>query len=151
MLWIAQLGANKLGRVNPADGSLTEFTLPNPGTRPRRLVVSPDGTVWYTDFARGYLGALDPRSGKVREWPSPTPRSGPYGIDLGPDGRIWYNESASGLMVAFDPGSERMDTVRIPTAGSVVRNISVDSARRRIWLAESGAGRLGMIEVARQP
>jgi hypothetical protein len=40
-----------------------------------------------------------------------------------------------------------METIRIPTPGSVVRNISVDSARSRVWLALSGTGRIGKIEL----
>jgi virginiamycin B lyase len=147
-LWIAQLGTNKLARVNPADGSLKEFDLPDRGARPRRLVVDPEGIVWYTDYARGYLGALDPVKGKVREWRTPSANSAPYAIDLGTDGRLWFNESATGLMVAFDPRTERMDTVRIPTPGSTVRNSSLDAKRGRLWLALSGTGRLGRIDVS---
>jgi hypothetical protein len=44
-------------------------------------------------------------------------------------------------------GSGQMETIRIPTPGSVVRNISIDSARSRVWLALSGTGRIGKIEL----
>jgi hypothetical protein len=40
-----------------------------------------------------------------------------------------------------------METVKIPTPGSIVRNISVDSARGRVWLALSGIGRIGKIDL----
>ena len=40
-----------------------------------------------------------------------------------------------------------MTVVKIPTPGAIVRNMSVDSSRGRVWLAESGVGRLGMVEV----
>ncbi|MEO7475363.1 MAG: cytochrome C, partial [Gemmatimonadales bacterium] len=83
----------------------------------------------------------------VREWRSPSPEAGPYGIAIGTDGRVWYNESRSGLMVAFDPTSEKMQTVAIPTGGAIVRHMETDSARARIWLALSGTGRLGKIEL----
>jgi virginiamycin B lyase len=109
--------------------------------------VGSDGTVWYTDNARSYLGALDPRTRAVREWPSPTPNSGPYGIALGTDGRIWYNEAGSSLMVAFDPKTQKMQTVAIPTSGCVVRHMVLDAARKRLWLALSGTGRLGRIDL----
>src|SRR5262249_10360067 len=125
------------------------FSLPDQGARPRRLAVDAKGTVWYTDFGRGYLGALDPATGKVREWPSPSKHAGPYGIAIGTDGKIWYCESGTGLMVSFDPVKETMDTVRIPTPGAIVRNMSVDRKRGLIWLALSGTGRLGVIDVSR--
>ena len=126
---------------------MQEFSLPDGEARPRRLAVTADGTVYYTDFARGYLGALDPSTGKVRDWASPTPQSGPYGITVGTDGRIWYDEARSNLMIAFDPRSEKMETVVIPTPGCVVRHMVTDTARGRIWLALSGTGRLGKIEL----
>ena len=40
-----------------------------------------------------------------------------------------------------------METIKIPTGGSIVRNITVDSTRGRIWLALSGIGRIGKIDL----
>ena len=50
-------------------------------------------------------------------------------------------------MVGFDLKSEQFVTVKIPTPGSVVRNVSVDSKRNIVWLAESGVQRLGKLEL----
>jgi len=85
----------------------------------------------------------------VREFPCPGGTdSKPYGIAIGTDGRIWYDESGKDEIVAFDPAAERVAlTVPIPTKGSVVRNMAVDSTRGRLWLAESGVQRLGKIEL----
>jgi len=109
--------------------------------------VDSTGGVWYTDNARSYLGHLDPRDGTVREWASPTPGSGPYGIAIGSDGRIWYNEQTTSLMVAFDPRTEMMETFAIPTPGCVVRHMVLDRTRHRLWLALSGTGRIGRIDL----
>jgi hypothetical protein len=40
-----------------------------------------------------------------------------------------------------------METIKIPTSGSILRNMSVDGTRSRIWLALSGTGRIGKIEL----
>ncbi len=145
-IWIAMLGTNKLGRVDTASGALTEFTLPQ-GARPRRLQVADNGIVWYTDYARGFLGALDPGTSRVREWPSPIPGEGPYGIAIGPDGAIWYNNAKGDAMTRFDPKNEKSTLLLIPTKGAVVRHMVTDAPRRRIWLALSGTGRIGVIEL----
>jgi hypothetical protein len=50
-------------------------------------------------------------------------------------------------MIAFDPKTERMEIVPIPSRPAVVRNMVVDSARRRLWLALSGMERLGKMEL----
>jgi streptogramin lyase len=60
---------------------------------------------------------------------------------------VWYNESANGVMVAFDPETETSETVRIPTSGAIARHIVTDPARGRIWLALSGTGRIGRIDL----
>ena len=49
--------------------------------------------------------------------------------------------------MALDPTTERMQTVAIPTRGSVVRNMAVDSTHARLWLALSGTQRLGRIDL----
>ena len=130
---------DQLGVIYDADGRTLELR--------DRLQVGDDGTVWYTDYGRGYLGAFDPATREIREWKSPGENAGPYGIAIGTDGRIWYCESRTGRMVAFDPKTEKMAVVPIPTAGAIVRHMETDSTRHRVWLALSGTGRLGKIEV----
>jgi virginiamycin B lyase len=88
----------------------------------------------------------------VREWRSPAgASSGPYGIAIGSDGRVWYNESGANAnaMVGFEPATEQFTSVRIPTAGSVVRNVSTDVGRKRVWLALSGTQRIGRLDLLR--
>jgi virginiamycin B lyase len=147
-IWVALFGTNKLGRINGESGELREITLPASGARPRRLAVDESGMVWYTDFSRGYLGSYNPKSGAFKEWLSPGgASSAPYGIAIAPDGRIFYDEARSGSIVAFDRKSGQMETIKIPTPGAIVRNMSVDSTRGRIWLALSGTSRIGKIEL----
>jgi virginiamycin B lyase len=147
-IWVALFGTNKLGRVDGETGALREVTLPAAGARPRRLAVDETGVVWYSDYARGYLGSYNPRTNGFKEWLSPGgDRSAPYGIAVAPDGRIIYNEARTGSMVAFDRKTEKSETVKIPTSGSIVRNMAVDSTRKRVWLALSGIGKIGKIEI----
>jgi virginiamycin B lyase len=147
-IWVALFGTNKLGRIDAESGALREINLPQSGARPRRLVVDESGVVWYSDFARGYLGSYNPKTGAFKEWLSPGgASSAPYGIAIAPDGRIFYDEARPGTIVAFDRKSGQAETIKIPTPGSTVRNISVDSTRSRIWLALSGTSRIGKIEL----
>jgi virginiamycin B lyase len=146
-LWIALFGTNKLGHLDPATAKLIEIDLPNAATRPRRLAVTSDGRDWYSDYARGYLGMYDPKSKATREWKTPNDNSNPYGIGVAPNGMIWVNEARQGTMVMFNPATEKMEVVTIPTRGSVIRNVTVDSTRRRLWIAESGVSRIGRIDL----
>ena len=45
---------------------------PRPSSgRPRRIAITSDDVLWYSDYARGYLGRFDPATGKASEWLSP--------------------------------------------------------------------------------
>ncbi len=149
-LWVALFGTNKLAHVVPESGAIHEIDLPNLQARPRRLVVDGKGRVWFADFGASRLGMLDPARRAIREWDTPDPYGKPYGITVGPDGRIWYEESSRAKVVAFDPATEQSEEVAIPTPGAIVRNMAVDSRRGRIWLALSGTGRIGRIDVPGQ-
>ena len=49
--------------------------------RPRRIAITPDDIVWYTDYGRGFIGRFDPSNGAVREYASPGgPNSQPYAM-----------------------------------------------------------------------
>ena len=122
--------------------------LPDPAARPRRLGLTSDDVVWYTDYPRGYLGRFDPETGQVREWPSPGGRqSEPYGIAV-IDDVIWYSESGvrPNTLVRFDPTTERFQTWTIPSGGGVVRNM-MKTADGNLVMAESGVNRVALVEI----
>jgi virginiamycin B lyase len=147
-LFIALFGTNKLAELDPANpATLVEHVLPNAGSRVRRLAVDAQGRVWYGDYARDRLGMFDPATKQFREWTTASTAGLPYSIVIGPDDRVWYNDDGASMMVAFDPVTEQSQIVMIPTRGSTVRNVAVDRTRRRIWLAESGVGRIGLIQL----
>ena len=102
--------------------TIHEYTLPDADARPRRIALWPDGTIFYTDYARGYLGHFDPASGKLlKEWPSPGGSgSEPYGIAVTDDGEVWYSESGvnPNTLVRFDPKSESFAARRFPPAAA---------------------------------
>jgi virginiamycin B lyase len=122
--------------------------LPNADSRPRRIAITPDDVLWYSDYSRGYLGRFDPRAGKATEWPSPSgPQSQPYGI-AAIGNIIWYSESAvkPNTMVRFDPATGKFQTWVIPSGGSVVRNMMA-TPQGNLWLACSGVNGIAFVEV----
>ena len=100
---------------------IREYTLPAENARPRRIALAPDGTIYYTDYARGYLGHFDPASGKLlKEWVSPGGMGPePYGIAVTNDSEVWYSKSGvkPNTLVKFDPKSESFSTEPIPSGG----------------------------------
>lgn len=132
--------------------TIREYTLPAAHARPRRLALSPDGTIYYTDYARGYLGHFDVATGKLlKEWPTPGgPQARPYGIAITGDGEVWYSESGvkPNTLVRFDPRSESFSQEEIPSGGGVVRNM-VATPDGKLYLACSGVNKVAVAEVAK--
>ena len=127
---------------------IREYTLPNPETRPRRIAVTPDDAIWYSDYSRGYLGRYDPKTGQTKEWPSPSgAKSQPYGIAT-VGNIVWYSESGvnKNTVVRFDPATEKFQTWLIPSGGGVVRHM-VTSPQGVLWLALSGINGIASVEI----
>ena len=128
--------------------SISEYRLPM-GARPRRIAITFDDMVWYTDYRRGYLGRLDPRTGKVEEWPSPGGRkAAPYGMAATPDGAVWYSESGAkpNTIVRFDPQTKKFTAWPVPSGGGVIRNMAATS-QGDIYIACSGVNKVGVVRV----
>jgi virginiamycin B lyase len=127
---------------------IREYTLPDAKARPRRMALTSDDVVWYSDYARGYLGRLDPATGQVIEWQSPGgQRSEPYGIVAAKD-IIWYSESGTkpNTLVRFDPKIQSFQSWVIPSGGYIVRKMDVTPDGNPV-LATSTVNGVALVEV----
>jgi len=176
ILWFTVQQANIVGRLDPKTGEIKLVSPPTPkarpygmavnsknvvhfvefgankiatiDARPRRIAISPDDMIWYTDFQRGFLGRLDPATGKVAEWQSPSgPNAQPYGIVF-TKGALWYNESFAkpNTIVRFDPKTEKFQTWAIPGGGDIVRNMDVTPDGNPVT-ANSLTNQVGLVEI----
>jgi virginiamycin B lyase len=123
--------------------------LPDENARPRRVAITTDDVLYYSDYGRGYLGRFDTKTGKMTaEWPSPGgPKSRPYGMTI-VDGIVWYSESGvrPNTLVRFDPKTEKFQTWVIPAGGGVVRNM-MHFADGSLVLTESGENVVALVTV----
>ncbi len=143
--FFVEFGAPKVAGIDPVSMEIHKCPLPNPDARPRRVAITADDVIWYSDFARGYLGRLDPKTGKVTEWPSPGgPQSQPHGIAIVP-GAVFYCESNT--LTRFDPKTEKFQTWVIPAGGGVVRSMMVTKDGNHLSMAESGVNKIALAEV----
>jgi virginiamycin B lyase len=145
---ICEFGANRLASFDIDTMAVTEYTLPDPASRPRRIAIDSADNIWYGDYSRGYLGRFNPKTRETKEWPSPSgPQSQPYGISVIKD-IVWYNESAirPNTLVRFDPKAEKFQSWIIPAGGGVVRNMSV-LPNGNLAMAESGVNRVALVEI----
>jgi len=134
--WIALLGTNGLATIDPKSLELTVVNLPRKDARLRRLAITHDDAVWYTDYTQGYIGRYDPERGEFKEWKTPSEESGPYAMATDILGRIWFVETwpQPNLLVGFDPLFDTFFSVTpIPSGGGSVRHMVYDQDRNSLW------------------
>jgi virginiamycin B lyase len=146
-LWFCELSGGKLGRMDPATGTMTEFAPADTDVKPRRLVAV-SGAIYFTDFGGGRLGRITLADKKFKFWDSPSGiHSAPDGIGADTAGKIWYEESGrdANILVRFDPAVEVFRTYPMPAANSAASGMARD-AKGRLWLPLSGANKIAIIE-----
>jgi len=109
-LWIPDFGvANKITRLDPKTGEMTDFPIPHIGTGSvHSSVPAADGSVWLAEQGPNKLGRWDPATQKITEYPDSF-LPGLEGVEEGgskhtvrfdPSGKVW----ASGdPLTMFDP------------------------------------------------
>ena len=87
----ARFTPQAVGRLNPADNSVTLFPVANTG--PSGIAASPDGSVWFTQETSGNAARIT-NAGVITEGKA-VKGSGPFGIAVAPNGNPWYTMMAA--------------------------------------------------------
>lgn len=144
-VWWCRSADNKVGRMEPRSGKVTEIDLGR-GSRPRRITTAADGSLWVTLYGKGQLARIDPQAMKVvKTYPLPGGNAGAHAVIA--DGRniVWINELKTDTVVRFDPSTENMQVISLPSRNNGIRKFTVDPAGR-LWYVGSQNGKLGLIE-----
>ena len=134
--WIALLGTNALATIDPETMELEVVYLPRENARLRRVAITHDDIIWYTDYSQGYIGRYNPETGEFKEWKTPSGESGPYAMAVDFLGRVWFVETwpEPNLLVGFDPLHGTFFSVTpIPSGAGAVRHMVYDRSRNSLW------------------
>jgi len=113
-LWIPNFGvANKITRLDPKTGAMTDFPVSFVGTAGvHSAVPGPDGSVWLTEQGANSIGRWDPVTQKITEYQDPY-APGKEGIAEGgekhtlrldPSGNVWVSGTP---LTKFDPETKK--------------------------------------------
>jgi virginiamycin B lyase len=145
--WTGQL-VNKLGRVDPKNGTIREYTLKTPHTGPHGLVEDKDGNIWFTGNHAALIGKLDPKTGEVTEYKMPDPKvKDPHSLSFAPDGILWFTAQQSNTVGRLDPKTGEIKLVTMPTPRSRPYGILV-SAKGVPTLCLFGTNKLATVDPA---
>jgi len=71
-VWVAEAGANALGELNTATGTIVEHALPLANSRPTDVALAPSGRVWFTEETTNRIARFDPGDSSYRDYRIPT-------------------------------------------------------------------------------
>ena len=126
---------------------IQEYLLPNPAACPRRIAITPDDQVWYTDFARATSVTSIRQAARLRSLLLRAARN--RGLTALPTkGALWYVEFGAkpNAVVRFDPQTGKFQSWAIPGGGDIVRNMTVDRSGNLV-MAHSLVNMVGRVEI----
>jgi len=87
-IWFTESNSGKIGRLTLSTGTIDEFALSDPQSRPRDITVGPDGRLWFSENGSDRIGAIT-MEGQITEYDLPK-ETKPIGIAAGGDGQVWF-------------------------------------------------------------
>jgi virginiamycin B lyase len=147
-VWFVEREANKIGRLDPAAGTIDEF--PTPGKDvPRRMGTDWEGNLWVGFHETGRLVKVDEKYGTMTFYQPPTPNNGAYHPVADPVHKvIWVTEQTADKIARFDPKTETWTEFSLPIVESDARRIELDPTNpNRIWWSGDTSSHLGYIEL----
>jgi virginiamycin B lyase len=153
-IWFVEIGANRVGKFDPAKKEFTEYLIPTPGAEPHGITVDSQGIVWFTQAAKDKIGRLDPKTGMITDFPIPAggTREGARGgvgrihtPMMGKDGYLYVTNEWLSTIVKLDPKTGQTWEFATPTKGARPYGIQVD-LDGNVWFVEVGSEHVGRLD-----
>lgn len=135
--WVAFMGSNAIGTVDPQTMQLEIINTPNDESVIRRIGLTSDGRVWWVDAGVGYVGVYNPQHKSMQQWQTPGGEAaGLYAMAVDNQDRIWYVETGlqPNRFIGFDSKKEQFIAIdEVPSGGQTVRNMVFDKGTNALW------------------
>src|SRR5947208_2311203 len=157
-LWFTERFGNKIGRIAPTSGLITEFcqvlTAGNPSGitgSPRGITVGPDGNIWFAEVS-GVIGRIT-SAGVITEFASDLIRdSGPFAITAGRDGNLWFTEFFGNRIAQITPAGVVTEFPPLPNPAPLNGPRAITAGPDgNLWFTESYSNRIGRVVFAGPP
>lgn len=144
-IWWAGMYGNLIGRLDPATGEMTEWTLEE-GAYPHSIINDAAGNIWYTGNSNGSVGRLDPDTGEITVYRMPDPNArDPHSGIITRSGDYWFTVQNSHMIGRLVPDTGDIRLVDTPTPGARPYGIEEDSSGM-IWVAYRGAPAVARVD-----
>lgn len=130
---------NHIARIS-ADGTVTDYATPTPGSSPTSIKVAKNGAVWFTERLADAIGKWDPVTAQVSEFSLLTKKSAPTGIAIDEARqRVWFTQKSASQIGYLEIGSGKIVEMKTPSRPSEPSTIAV-APDGMIWFDERSQG-----------
>lgn len=136
--WVTASGgpAPQLAAPRIAIRSIRIFRLPRRDAEPFDIAASPDGSMWFTEYAANMIGRISP-AGVISQFKVPTAGTGPYQITADAHGAVWFTEYNTTKIGLVRPNGQ---VTEFPLAKPTYGGTGIVSSGGRSVLAADPAG-----------
>jgi len=151
-VWVGEMNANRLGRLNPQTGVVTSWPPPGGLYGIMTTTVDAQGDAWFAEQNANYIGRFDKRQQTFHIYPLGTWKGSPLGPqDLHFDSRglLWFTAEGAGAIGQLNPrtGTIRLWPVPSPTPANPSSPYSLTvTPNGRIWFGEFAGGAIGALD-----
>ena len=83
-MWFTESGADKISKISPQNGEITEYDIPTKNASPDAIATGPDNNIWFTESGVDKIGKISPQNGEITEYDIPTQNASPDAIAVRP-------------------------------------------------------------------
>lgn len=147
IVWYALTSSDTLLRVDPRDGNITTFGLPNRPFGPLEFKEEPAGGFYLTATYGNTYARYDPASSGLTLGRASV--AGPVGIDRAPDGKMWIAEMGASSVSQIEHQTGRLErfptthSPYYPTSGPAGLHVEPSGA---VWFIEHFADRVSRLD-----
>ena len=143
-IFFTQRNLGYLGRLNPENGSITEWSLGN-SSFPHDIDVV-GGTLVITEEGTGMIGQFEPGKGSIKEWLVPTSGSVPW-HQARFQQYIYFSEEGGSKIGRLNLRTNVFAEWNLPTAGSTPTGLEISLDGRYVWFLEYATKSVAVLDV----
>jgi virginiamycin B lyase len=149
-IWFGEMSGNRLGRLNPQNGQVDEWTPPQAEYGIMGIVVDGEDYVWFAEQNAGSIGEFIPTTQTFHVY-STTPRStdgglsGPNDLLFDQHGMLWFTEMSAHRVGRLTVANGDLKEYPLPDDSSGTSSAPYGLAfdqQGDVWVGEIGTGRL---------
>ena len=146
-LYFMDFSNRNIGRADAKTGEVTFYSVPTPGSAPRRGHMDSQDRLWFTEYLGNKVAMFDTRTQKFVEWVMPTPWTGPYDVIWDKNGDLWTAGMTTDRIVRLNTKTAESIEYLLPRSTNV-RRVDVDNSTNppTFWIGNNHGAAIIKVE-----